>query len=303
MPPRAVGLRGKMKTRILRLMFALPLLLHTYALTPARQTPAAGAKPQARVIVFAVSKYESGVTAEPVVIYSGGAYTVPPIDDDAGTGAFAREYFRPGRKYRIISGGGEAGSLTVNKHLEQGCVGIVAEATAETPARLGGRVMALATDSPSFGRGPVSRRAPTEAERARAVELARASYAKNGVAASLVAKMEVVNLTATDLDRDGRFELVGSFLVKKEGAAPDTYTLFLIMEPAGDAFKTGWEWFHKGYEDGYEDRHFVDQLDFDGDGVGEVVALGTYYESNDYVIYKRQQGRWRPVYKGGGGGC
>jgi len=31
--------------------------------------------------------------------------------------------------------------------------------------------------------------------------------------------------------------------------------------------------------------------------------MGSYYESNDYAIYKRQQGRWRPVYKGGGGGC
>ena len=115
--------------------------------------------------------------------------------------------------------------------------------------------------------------------------------------------MEVVNLTATDLDRDGRAELVGSFKVEKTDAAPMAYTLFLIMEPAGDSFKAAWEWFHKGYEGDYEDRHFVDQLDFDGDGVGEVVAEGTYYESNDYVIYKRQQGRWKPVYKGGGGGC
>jgi hypothetical protein len=115
--------------------------------------------------------------------------------------------------------------------------------------------------------------------------------------------MEVVNLTATDLDRDGRFELIGSFLVVKEGASPDSYTLFLIMEPAEGGFKTAWEWFHKGLEDAFEDRQFVDQVDFDGDGVGEVVVAGTYYESNDYVIYKRQQGRWRPVYKGGGGGC
>jgi hypothetical protein len=254
-------------------------------------------------VVFAVSKYEGGVTTEPVVIYRGGAYVVPPVDEDPGTNPFAREYFRAGRKYRIISGGGEAGTLTMVKFLEPGCVGLVAEATAETQARLGGRVKALATDSQTLGRGAPSRRAPTEAERTRAVELARASYAKNGVAASLASKMEVVNLTATDLDRDGRFELVGSFLVEKKDAAPMSYTLFLIMEPAGDAFKTAWEWFHKGYEDGYEDRHFVDQLDFDGDGVGEVVAMGSYYESNDYVIYKRQQGRWRPVYKGGGGGC
>jgi hypothetical protein len=292
-----------MKTRIRLLACALPLLVCLCAATGARQSKPSPGAAQGGTVVFAVSKYESSVTVEPVVIYRDGAYVVPPIDNDEGTHSFAREYFRAGRRYRIVSGGGEAGTLTIVKYQEPGCVGLVADGTAETQARLGGRVKVLATDSQTLGRGPSARRAPTEAERARAVELARAAYAKNGVAAALAAKMEVVNLTATDLDRDGRFELVGSFLVKKEGAAPDNYTLFLIMEPAEGGFKAGWEWFHKGNEDAYEDRHFVDQIDFDGDGVGEVIAEGTYYESNDYVIYRRQQGRWRPVYKGGGGGC
>lgn len=295
-----------MKTRTRLPVFVLALLVCVCVGAAARRKTA-GAAQGGGTIVLAVSKYESSVSAEPVVIYRDGKYEVPPIDNDDGTHSFAREYFKPARKYRILSGGGEAGTLTIVKYQEPGCVGLVADATAETPARLGGRVKVLATNSQTLGRGPVSRRAPTEAERSRAVELARAAYAKNGVGAALAAKMEVVNLTATDIDHDGRFELVGSFLANlanKEGATePDSYTLFLIMEPAGDTFKTAWEWFHKGSEDSYEDRHFVDQLDFDGDGVGEVIAMGSYYESNDYVIYKRQQGRWRPVYKGGGGGC
>jgi hypothetical protein len=291
-----------MKTSTRLPVFLLSLVVCAPAAAPARQKPAGA--PQGGTILFAVSKYEGGVTAEPVVTYRGGAYEVPPVEDESGTKAFTQAYFTAGRKYRLISGGGEAGTLTVSKALEQGCVGLVAEATADTQARLGGRVKALATDSQTLGRGAApSRRAPSDAERARAIEAARAAYAKNGVNASLAAKMEVANLTATDLDRDGRFELVGSFHAKREGAAPESYTLFLILEPDGVGFKTAWEWFHKGYEESYEDRHFVDQLDLDGDGVGEVVAEGTYYESNDYVIYKRQQGRWRPVYKGGGGGC
>ncbi|HEX8557974.1 MAG TPA: hypothetical protein VF668_07740 [Pyrinomonadaceae bacterium] len=295
-----------MKTSILRLAFALLLLPPPAGATAgARQkSPAAGA-PAGRVVVFAVEKYESRVMIEPAFIYSGGAFVKPPTDD-AGAAPFARSYFRAGRAYRLLSGGGDAGAVTVRKHLEPGCVGLVAEATAETQARLGGRVQALATDSDTLGRGAAgSRRAPTEAERAAAVGLARAAYAKNGAPAALVALMQVVNLTATDLDRDGRAELVGSFLVeKKEGeSAADAYTLFLIMEPAGGAFRTAWEWFHHGFEGEFADRHFVDQVDLDGDGVGEVVAEGTYYESNDYVVYKRTQGRWRPVYQGGGGGC
>jgi hypothetical protein len=289
-----------MKTRTRLLAFALPLLVCSIVMcarTAARQKPAgAGSAQGGGAVVLAVSKSDSGVTAEPVVVYRNGAYVAPPIDSDAGTNSFAREYFRPGRKYRIVSGGGDAGTLTIVKYQEPGCVGLVADATAETP-------QVLATDSQALGRGPASRRAPTDAERAGAVELARAAYAKNGVGAALAAKTEVMNLTATDLDRDGKFELVGSFLVEKKDAAPTSYTLFLILEPAGGGFKAAWEWFHKGNEDAYEDRQFVDQLDFDGDGVGEVVAAGSYYESNDYVIYKRQQGRWRPVYKGGGGGC
>ena len=254
-------------------------------------------------VVFAVSKYESHVTLEPIAIYKGGAFVKPPDDTEAGTKAFIRDYYRAGRKLRLLSGGGDAGTVSVGKYEEPGCLPLAVQATVETQARLGGRVKALATDSQTLGRAVPSRRAPTEQERARAVELARAAYAKNGVGAALAAKMEVVNLTATDVERDGKFELVGSFHVKKEGAAPNSYTLFLIMEPAGDSLKTAWEWFHKGYEGEYADRHFVDQLDFDGDGVAEVVAEGTYYESHDFVIYKRQQGRWRPVYQGGGGGC
>jgi hypothetical protein len=249
-----------MKTSTRLPVFTLSILVCAYAAVGARQKPAGtGAAQGGGAVVFAVSKYEANVTAEPVVIYRGGAY-VDPLNEEGGPNPFARVYFRTGRKYRMLSGGGEAGTLTVNKSLEQGCVGLVAEVTAETPARLGGRLKTLATDSQTLGRGPVSRRAPTEAERARAVELARAAYAKNGVNASLVAKMEVVNLTATDLDRDGKFELIGSFLITKEGASPDSHTLFLIMEPTEGGFKTAWEWFHKGFEDAFEDRQFVIRL-------------------------------------------
>ncbi|HEY0173144.1 MAG TPA: hypothetical protein VGB98_19200 [Pyrinomonadaceae bacterium] len=287
-----------MKTKTLRTAFALSLLLTAHAAPGARQKPARGG-----TVVFAVEKYESNVMIEPAFVYRGGAFVAPPTD--APSDSFTREYFRPGRKYRLLSGGGEAGSVTVRKYLEPGCVGLVAEADAETPARLGGRVQALATDSATLGRAQPSRRAPTEPERARAVELARAAYAKNGAPPTLVSGMQVVNLTATDLDRDGKAELIGSFIVEKKQAEAtlDAYTLFLIIEPQGDSFGTAWEWFHHGFEGEYADRHFVDQVDLDGDGVGEVVVEGTYYESNDYAVYKKEQGRWRPVYKGGGGGC
>jgi hypothetical protein len=269
---------------------------------PARRAAAGGAD----TVVFAVSKTEAGVTMEPVVIYRRATFVKPPVEgSEAAANAFVKEYFRAGRQYRLLSGGGEAGSVTVVKYTEQGCVGLNAEVTAQTSARLGGHVQALAVNSASVGRQQSSRRPPTDAERASALDLVRAAYAKNGVGAALVKNMEVVNLTATDLDGDGNAELVGSFRVETTSGpnAGVTYTLFTIFEPAGGGFKPTLTWFHRAASEEIEERDFVDQVDLDGDGVAEVIAEGTYPESNDYVIYKKRQGHWVVVYQGGGGGC
>ncbi|PYS76907.1 MAG: hypothetical protein DMF66_12155 [Acidobacteria bacterium] len=295
-----------MQTRLPRLLLTLTLLAaltqtRAAVQTPARRAAAGGGD----TVVFAVSKSEAGVTMEPVVIYRRGTFVKPPIEDsEAAANAFVKEYFRAGRQYRLLSGGGEAGTVTVVKYAEQGCTGLNAEVTAQTSARLGGQVQALAVSSATIGRQTGSRRAPTDAERASALTLARAAYTKNGLGAALVKKMEVGNLTATDLDGDGNFELVGSFQIENNtGQAENSYTLFMIFEPEGGGFKPALTWFHRGGEGDSAARGLVDQVDLDGDGVAEVVVGGIYYESNDYVIYKKRQGRWVSVYQGGGGGC
>lgn len=256
-------------------------------------------------VIFAVEKYEARVTMEPVVVYSRGTFGKPPIDgNDKAINSFVGEYFKEGKQYRLLSGGGEAGMVTVKKYLEPGCVGIVAEASAQTRVRLGGEVRALATSSATVGRQSTSRRPPTDVERTLALEFARLAYVNNGVGDAYTNRMEVVNLTATDLDGDGKFELIGSFNIDRvKGQAADGYTLFMIYEAQGETIKPALTWFHQGGEGEYEDRRLVDQLDIDGDGIAEVVAAGHYYESNDYIIYKKRQGRWREVYRGGGGGC
>jgi len=267
--------------------------------------PAAGG-----TVIFAVEKYEANVQIEPVVILRGGAYVAPPVDGSDETGGeaaakrFIGEYFKAGRQFRLLFGGGEEGSVSVVKYIEPGCVGMWAEVSAQTTARLGGEVQALATNSKTIGAGAASRRAPTEGERAEALEQARAAFARNGASPSLVRKMEVFNLTAADLDRDGKFELVGSFRVENNTEQTfDAHTLFMIFEPAGLGLKPALTWHHRGAEAEYADRRLVDHADLDGDGVSEIIAEGHYYESNDFFIYKKQQGRWRNVYQGGGGGC
>ena len=251
-------------------------------------------------VIFRLSKdTEGSFHIEPIVIISGGKYTQPPAGDDAGVmKKFTDSYFRVGRQYRVIFGGGDAGSLMVQKYAEDMCGNLVAEVGAQTTARLGGEVQALAVSSDKIGSGGSSRRVPTEAERASALEVARAVYGQRRVGAALVRKMKTVNLTATDIERDGQFELIGTFQI--DGANDVKHNLFIIFEPtAAGKYKAAWNW----YENGYEDRKLVDVVDLDGDGTAEVIAEGFEIENNLYVIYKRQAGTWRPVYKGGGGGA
>lgn len=292
--------------RPLKLM--LPLLLlalvssHGFAQTrpPVRVT----SPPGATTVLFAVGRYDASVPVhmEPIVVISGGKFTAPPTDDEAATKRFTDNYFKPGRMYSMIFGGGRAGSLKVVKNVEPGCVGIIAEVEAQTSVKFSSKVRALATGSDRIGAGESSRRAPTEAERASALEVARTVYGVRGVGAALVKRMKVENLTATDLERDGKFELVGNFQI--DAGEYVMHNLFVIFEPmANGKFKPAFTWYHKGGESEFEDREFVDAVDLNLDGTAEVIAEGSYYESNDYVIYQRQAGKWRPIYKGGGGGC
>jgi hypothetical protein len=287
------------KLPMMLLVFALESLLLISSTTVAQNTT----RSVPETVVFSIKKYpDSDVHIEPIVIINGGKYTSPPVNDDVLSKTFNDTYFRVDRKYRLVFGGGDAGSLTVTKLIEPGCVGLLAQVDVETNLRLGGQVQALAVSNNRIGSGASSRRAPTEPERAEALELARTVYIQRKAPTALLKKMNTVNLTAVDLNRDGKFEMIGGFNI--QGANMLAYNLFVIFEqtPAGK-YRAAWNWYQKGTEESYEDRGLVDVIDLDGDGVAEVIAEGTYYESNDYVIYKRQAGTWRPVYKGGGGGC
>lgn len=295
----------------------LAALLAALVLTPAAPsvlTRRAGAQRAARAgkstIIFAVQPQESGATIDPVAFVSRGRYAAPPSGgegygeskaESARARRFIGDYFRPGRKYRLLFGGGAAGSVEVRKYVEPGCVGMEASVKVETTAKLGGQVMALATDSSALGlKRAWTRRAPTEDERAAALELARRTFRRNRVAAPRVEKMETNNLTAIDHDRAAM--LIGSFLIKGEGGVEDA--VFLIAEPSAGSFDATLAWFHHGEEAEAHYRRLVDVLDLDADGTPEVIAEGIYYESHDYFIYrKRARAGWQVVYQGGGGGC
>ncbi len=264
----------------------------------------AAAQRRKGVVVFAVSAESGEGTMDAVVIVDGKQLRAPFSDEaKAGQKKFAQEYFAAGRTYRLIFGGGESGSVAVKKWSE-GCNTVHAEVTPSTPAHLGGQVKALATSSALLGKRASARRAPTDAERAAVMTLVKSIYSQQRTPAGLISSIKVTNLTATDLDGDGTYEFIGSFT----SAAKNKFErdLFLIAKPNGAGMHPDFAKF-QAYQPPPEEFlssiDFVDQLDLDGDGRGEVFAVQGGFDAYAYVIFKKVGGRWRQVYDTIGDAC
>jgi len=246
----------------------------------------------------------SGESVDPVVFVEGGKLLQPYLDEkETERSLFAKEYFKAGRKYRLTFGGGDQGTATITKW-DTGCNNVHAVAELKTAVKLGGRVMALATNSETLGHKPGARRAPTAAERAALMAVVKRVYRSKGVAASLLPRITTTNLTATDLDGDGKYEFVGSFVIATQNKF--RRDLFLITESEGAGYKEALVEYqsYKLPPEGFASAiDFVDQLDLDGDNVGEVFTIQGGFDAYGYAIYKRQKLRWRKVYSFVGDAC
>ena len=274
----------------------------------------------ASTLLFVVSRNAQGASMEPILIVDQGSYKQPVAgDSDAEEiSRFAARYYRKGQKYRVLFGGGEAGSLTVKESTKDSeCFRTGANVNLQTQAGLNANVMALATNADSLGQAKGSRRAPTASERAAALSLARDAYKQKGVPAALIPSLTTVNLTATDLDGDGKAELIGSFVVKKRKGGEARYVLLLLAEPQGKSYRAGLTQYGQYTEKdimsganidaigegGIYTERLVDQLDLNGDGAAEVITISTGFEGTSYVIYRKQQGKWQKIYDFGNYRC
>ncbi len=262
------------------------------------------AQPRKSAVIFAIAGEPDEYHMDAVVLVDGKQLRSPFTDEQKDKQKkFAEEYFADGRTYRLTFGGGEAGSVTLKKWSE-GCNSVHAEVGVSSSSRLGGNVRALATSSDSLGKKPSTRRAPTDAERAGVMTLVKSIYSQHRTPASLIPTIKVTNLTATDLDGDGKYEFIGSFT----SAAKNKFErdLFLIAKPQGTAMRADFVKF-QAYQPPPEtflsSVDFIDQLDTDGDGIGEVFAVQGGFDAYAYVIFKKVGGRWRQVYDMIGDAC
>jgi len=134
--------------------------------------------------------------------------------------------------------------------------------------------------------------------------LMKSIYSQHRTPASLIPSIKLTNLTATDLNGDGKYEMIGSFtLASKNKFERD---LFLIAHQQGAAMRADFAKF-QAYQPPPEtflsSIDFIDQLDLDGDGTGEVFATQGGFDGYALLIFKRVNGRWSQVYETIGDAC
>ncbi|HKQ51151.1 MAG TPA: hypothetical protein VJT74_02200 [Pyrinomonadaceae bacterium] len=278
---------------------SLLLLLVVVAQTPvSAQRRAAGKE----TVLFDVTGYGDKQIILPIVIVRGGRFVAPPaFNMKAARRRFAATYYRPGQKYRLLPSEGEGGTVTV-KSLNT-CDPTAAYVETEPAGSAEGRT--LATNSASFAGRPVKRRELTEAEQAEFMKLVDPPFRKGGYGEPSLTGVSS-GAEAADLDGDDKFELIGTLTT----GAKSEHTLFIIAEPdASGRFKPGLLLFTPATDENHDNsvrRYLLEAIDLDGDHVAEAVVTVNDYRSRDdwfYVIYKKQGGRWRSVYRGGGFRC
>lgn len=243
-------------------------------------------------VLLAVS---GGGGLDPVCRLEQGAYVEPAHSSlDSSTSGSAASFLRPGQEFEVVFGGAAAGTARVLRRVETGrAVGEVS-----TAAPLRGRVLGLAVNRPDLLHGSCTRRLPTPLERSFARTIATRAFASNGVPQEALSGLTVTNLTAGDLDGDGRCELMGSFTVPVNGGEQH---LFLLLTPRSESgYRTALRAITTAGDQENGDQALVDWLDLDGDGCAELVTISRHAGSWRYTIYSRKQGVWLRVYNGGG---
>ena len=197
-----------MKNRNVRvgLLAAMVLSLSTVGAFAQKTTPS---KP----IIFAV--LGDGKTLEPIAYINKNKLESPANGSDAVNivAAFNKTYYKPGAVYKLIFGGASAGIVTAkSSDAKAECsknVGTATTSATKTPLK--GLVMGLATNGPIKTTTVSYRRKPTPAEKDEMDALAKAEFVKQKLTPKV---LRYQNLTALDVDNDGKPDFVGSYWVE-----------------------------------------------------------------------------------------
>ena len=264
-------------------------------------------------IIFAV--LNDGKTLEPIAYVNKGRLE-PPVDggdEQSIIAAFNKAYYKRGTVYRLIFGSANAGTVTVkSSDAKAECSRNMAQATTSSAeAQIKGLVMALATNVSSKSTAASFRRKPTAAEKDEIDSLARAEFVKQKLTPKV---LRYQNLTALDVDADGKAEFVGSYWVEIDKLTRGL--LFFIASKESNAkYAIGYSTYQsidqanvmsgeiKAVDNGVYHELLLDAFDYDGDGTAEIFTYVQSFEGAGFNTYHRNGVKWGKVFEGANYHC
>ncbi len=293
-------------------LIAICLMITISSLAVAAQKKRSPVKAKAKPIIFAV--LNDGQTLEPIAFIDKGKLAAAASGESSNT-TFSNAYYKAKPVYRLVFGGVDDGAAAIKSFDPNAeCSAYMAQTTTQpTRAKLKGMVMALATDAPTKKTKGV-RRLPTATERTEIESLVRAEFINQKVNDDFVRNMKYHNLTALDVDNDGKAELVGSFWV--EPSADERDLLFFIADKgANGKFTFGYSEYQavkkdsvmgddvKMLDTGLLNELLLDAFDYDGDGTSEIFTYTQSFEGAGFTAYRREGGKWTKAFEGSNYHC
>ena len=243
----------------------------------------------------------------PAFKVAGGKLYDVPIDcsdfdvPDTGYKKFEGEYFQPGRTFQVLFGGANAGTVVLNRADSEFGRGY---GTYHGKAPIRGHISALATLGKPKAKSASSRKPPTAAQQAAAIDLAKKLFTKAGVAPQLLSKIKIENLTVSSFTPSPREKLLASFSI--EDAEGNRHAVLFISDVQEDGLDPEFSWVHvTKTEAAVEVMGFVDQADLFDDGREEIIVEISYYENWQYIVLARTSrgDRWEKIFETGLLGC
>ena len=305
-----------MKKTIFAKFFALTFLVSLSVSAVAAQKKRPATQQKAKTVVFAV--LNEGSVIEPIGLIDKGELVATSGGDDAAAklSIFSKTYYKPKTVYKLVFGGVDAGTVTVKSNdPKSDCGKNMAQVSFVSPkAKLKENVMGLATNA-AVKKGTGVRRLPTATERTEIESLVRAEFIKNKVSASVAKNLKYHNLTALDVDADGKAEMVGSFWV--EPSATERAMLFFIADKgANGKYAFGYSDFGamkkeemmEGSEismvdSGVYHELLLDAMEYDGDTTAEIFTYVQSLEGAGFNAYSRRGGKWVKAFEGSNYHC
>ncbi|MBV9216954.1 MAG: hypothetical protein JO053_12340 [Acidobacteria bacterium] len=274
----------------------------------------AAAQKPVKPIIFAV--LSDGTSAEPIAYVNKGKLEAA-VGGDASPNvisAFDKAYYKPGTVYKLIFGGANVGTVTAKSSDPKAeCsknMGTVT--TKSSKVTLKGLVMGLATSAPIKSTTGSFRRKPTDAEKAEMDALAKAEYAKQKLTPKL---LHYQNLTAIDVDNDGKPEFVASYWIEIDKLTRGLL-FFIAQRGSNGKYSIGYREYRtidqsglmsgaslKDIDEGTLHELLLDSYDYDGDGTGEIFTYKQSFEGAGFTVYKRNGSKWAKAFEGSNYHC